>query len=148
LAAEAFGAAAKRAEDDPDAYYGLARSYENDAERATKALDKALELNPRHTESLLLQADNLIDREGYKEAEALLRQVLEINPKHPRALAYQAVLAHLAGDKKREEASRAEALSSWSTNPQVDHLIGLKLSAKYRFAEGEAHQRKALEFSP
>jgi tetratricopeptide (TPR) repeat protein len=30
----------------------------------------------------------------------------------------------------------------------VDHLIGRKLSQKYRFAEGAAAQRKALEFDP
>ena len=30
----------------------------------------------------------------------------------------------------------------------MTHLIGLKLSQKYRFAEGAAHQRQALRFDP
>ncbi|QOV88295.1 peptidase MA family metallohydrolase [Humisphaera borealis] len=146
LAAEAFAGALKRAPDSPDAHLGLALAYqESDAERATAALTKSLELNPRHIDSLLFQADNLIDREGYQAAEDILAKVLEINPRHSRAWAYRAVLAHLAGDTTKEQTSRAEALSTWIANPEVDHLIGLKLSQKYRFAEGAAYQRRALE---
>ena len=133
LAAEAFGEAAKRDAENPDVYLGLARAFENNAERANTSLAKALELNPRHVESLLFRADNLIDREDYEKAEALLAQVLEINPQHSRAFAYRAVLAHLKGDKQREEAGRRDALVAWETNPEVDHVIGQKLSQNYRF---------------
>ena len=34
------------------------------------------------------------------------------------------------------------------TNPEVDHLIGRKLSQKYRFAEGAAYQKQALAIDP
>src|SRR6185503_9053659 len=34
----------------------------------------------------------------------------------------------------------------WDSDPEVDHLIGRKLSQKYRFAEGAARQRQALAF--
>jgi tetratricopeptide (TPR) repeat protein len=37
-------------------------------------------------------------------------------------------------------------LKYWPNNPRVDHLIGLKLSQKYRFTEGASHQRQALQF--
>jgi len=144
LAAEAFAEAAQRAPDDPDAHYGLARAYVDDSERATAALTKALELNPRHVDSLLLQVDSAIDSENYERAETVIAQVLKINPKHPRAWAFRAALAHLAGDAKSEEAHRKEALSTWTTNPEVDHLIGQELSQKYRFAEGAKYQRQAL----
>ncbi len=77
---------------------------------ATEALTKALELNPRHVDSLLFQADNAIDAEEPDRAEKLIKQVLAVNPQHPRAWAYRAVLAHLAGDKKQEAvASRGSA---------------------------------------
>jgi len=149
LAAESFAGAVKRSPDSPDAHLGLAMAYqESDSERATAALQKALELNPRHVESLLFQADSQIDREGYEPAEQTLKKVLEINPRHWRAWAYRAVLAHLTGDRVKEQTSRAEALSTWLSNPAVDHLIGLKLSQKYRFGEGAAYQRRALEASP
>jgi tetratricopeptide (TPR) repeat protein len=38
-------------------------------------------------------------------------------------------------------------LKYWKTNPLVDHEIGKKLSSKYLFAEGAAHQRQALVFN-
>lgn len=148
LAAESYREAAKRSPENPDVYYGLARSYTNDREQAAKALAKALELNPNHTDSLLFQVDNTIDAEQYELAESLLKQVLEINARHPRAWAYRAVLAHLAGKREDERAHRREALSTWRTNPEVDHLIGKKLSENYRFAEGATYQRQALCFDP
>ena len=145
LAAEAFQDAIKRGANDPDAHFGLARSFPDDAKRATAALNKALELNPRHVDSLLYQADNLIDQEGYEQAEKVLASVVEINPKHPRAWAYRAVLAHLKADYTGEKQHRAEALKPWETNPEVDYLIGQKLSQNYRFAEGATYQRQALK---
>src|SRR6185503_16361091 len=67
---------------------------------------------------------------------------------HPEAWAYRSVLAHLRNDSKGEAAARATALKFWARNPEVDHLIGRKLSLKYRFAEGAACQRRALTFDP
>lgn len=149
LAAESFQKAVKLAPDDPDVHFGLARAYsEDDAERTSAALAKALELNPRHADSLLLQADNAIDREDYPRAEGLLGKVLEINPMHGRAWAFRAVLAHLAGQAEDERASRVKGLGLWKTNPEIDHVSGQKLSQKYRFAEGAAYQRRALKADP
>src|SRR5262249_30340680 len=47
-----------------------------------------------------------------------------------------------------EKQARQRGLQFWKTNPRVDYLIGLKLSQKYRFAEGSAYQRRALESDP
>ena len=148
VAAESFEAAAKHATNDPDVYFGLARAYENDSQRANAALTKALELNPRHVPSLLYQADNAIDQEAYNAASEILDRVLSINLHESHAWAYRAVLAHLLGDRKKESDARDQALSTWHTNPEVDHLIGKKISQKYRFVEGQAYQRRALEFAP
>ena len=65
-----------------------------------------------------------------------------------RGLRLPGRLAHLAGDSAGEKQWRDRALSSWSANPAVDHLIGRKLSQDYRFAEGAAYQRRALQFAP
>ena len=54
----------------------------------------------------------------------------------------------LRNQPEGEKAHRAAALRHWPANPEVDHLIGLKLSQKYRFAEGEQYQRQALKFDP
>lgn len=143
LAAESFAGALKRSPDNPDIYYGLARA-STERPKAAEALAKALEINPRHIESLLWQVDDAIDAEDQERAETFIKKVLAVNAQHPRAWAYRAVLAHLAGDKKQEAAHRDTALRPWRTNPEVDHTIGRKLSQEYRFSEGAAYQRTAL----
>jgi tetratricopeptide (TPR) repeat protein len=87
-----------------------------------------------------------IDAERYDVSREILQRVLEVNPRHPSALALLSAIAHLQNDADAEAERRAQALSSWSANPEVDHLIGRELSSKYRFAEGAAHQRQALAF--
>jgi tetratricopeptide (TPR) repeat protein len=149
LAAESFELAAKFAPEDPAVHLGLAKALaDSDPKRAAEALSKALELNPHHPESLLMKADRLVDSEHYEGAEDVLDKVLEVNPKHFQALAYRAVLAHLEGDSQSEQAWRRAALVPCSTNPEVDHLIGKKLSQKYRFQEGSTYQRQALQLDP
>ncbi len=111
-------------------------------------LTKTLDANPNHTGALLMFVDNSIDAENYEQARELLDQVKEINPNHPNAWAYEAVIAHLHSDKAKELESREKGLEYWSQNPEVDHLIGKKLSQKYRFAEGSAYQEAALKLQP
>jgi tetratricopeptide (TPR) repeat protein len=149
VAAETLRKAPKTASGDPRFHYLLARALATD-DRAgtTKELAEALRINPRHADSLLLKADQLIDAEQYAEAEQTLKQVLDVNSLEPRAWAYRAVLAHLRGDKVGESRVRRSALEPWASNPEVDHLIGRKLSQKYRFAEGAALQRQALALAP
>ena len=137
LAAETLRAAPRAAQKDPQYHYLLARAYApDDPLRTEAALKAALDVNPRHVDSLLLRVDRLIDAEEYGKAEDTLKQVLAVNANHPSAWAYKAVLAHLANDAAAERQAREQALAHWSTNPEVDHLIGRKLSEKYRFAEG------------
>ena len=99
LAADTLRKAPKDAALDPRFHYLMARALSPEDRAGTaKALAEALKINPRHTDSLLLQADELIDGERYAEAEQVLKQVFEVNPREPRAFAYQAVLAHLRND--------------------------------------------------
>jgi tetratricopeptide (TPR) repeat protein len=145
LAADTLRKAPKDAAQDPRFHYLLARAYSaEDRAGAAKEVAEALKINPNHVDSLLLQVDHLIDSEKYEEAAKILKRVWDVNPQEPRAWAYQAVLAHLRNDRDGEAAARGSALASWSANPEVDHLIGRKLSQKYRFAEGSAYQRRAL----
>ena len=72
--------------------------------------------------------------------------MFDVNPGEPRAWAYRAVLAHLTRRQRRRRPPRGSPPSTrWASNPEVDHLIGRKLSQKYRFAEGAARQKQALE---
>ena len=86
--------------------------------------------------------------EQYEEAKKALRVVLGVNIRHPSAWAYQAILAHLANDPESEALWR-QASRQWNVDAaDTDHLIGRKLSQKYRFEEGAHYQRQALQTNP
>jgi tetratricopeptide (TPR) repeat protein len=146
LAAQMLDTAVKLEPSNPAVFYLLARAYQSsDSERATESLRTALSLNSRHVPSLLLQVDQLIDQERYAAADQVLADVLSVNLYQPEAWAYHAAIAHLQGHFRGEELLRAAGLMQWPNNHIVDHLIGTKLSQKYRFHEGQAYQRRAIE---
>ena len=147
LAAKKFEQGLKELPDDIELKFGLARAYEpSDTALMAASLESVLERNSNHVGSLLLLTDHAIDAEDYPGAEKILDQIKTINPWHPDAWSYRAVIAHLQNQPDAEKSARETGLKFWATNPRVDHLIGLKLSQKYRFAEGAEHQRKALEY--
>jgi hypothetical protein len=145
LAARTLRDAPEAAAKDPRYHYLLARAYAPDNPvRMEESLTAALAIDPKHVDSLLMRVDRLVDAEQYALAEGDLNKVLEVNASHPLAWAYKAVIAHLSNDAAGEKKAREQALANWQTNPEVDHLIGRKISQKYRFAEGAAYQRVAL----
>jgi tetratricopeptide (TPR) repeat protein len=149
LAAKKFQEGLKQLPDDPDLHFGLAQAYApSDAALMVDSIEAALARNSNHVGSLLLLAEHNIDAEDYGEAAKLLDRVKVVNPWQPEAWAYRAVLAHLQNQPDAEKKARQTALKFWPANPRVDHLIGLKLSQKYRFAEGAACQRQALKYDP
>ncbi len=149
LAARAYDEGLKQLPEDPDLLSGRGRAYaDSDRAVAVKSLEAALKVNARHVPTQLQLVDHHIAGEAYDEATKLLEDIVDTNPVHPEAWAYRAVIAHLKNDPVAERFSRERALSSWAANPRVDSLIGEKLSAKYRFAEGAAYQRRAREFDP
>ncbi|MEA3226037.1 MAG: peptidase MA family metallohydrolase, partial [Planctomycetota bacterium] len=147
--ANKYREALKQFSTDADAHYGLARAFLNgDRGAMIESLQTALHLNPKHMPALILLAEHQIDCEDYDAAAELLDRVIDINPWHEDAWSYRAVLAHLANDSEAGDSHRANALKYWPKNPQVDYLVGRKLSQKYRFVEGAAHQRQALASDP
>jgi cytochrome c-type biogenesis protein CcmH/NrfG len=147
LAAKRFAEGLKQLPGDPDLEYGLAQAYApNDGALMADALEKALARNSNHVGCLLLLVDRSIDGEDYTEARQFLDRIQLVNPWDSDAWAYRAVVAHLQHQPDVEDAARQSALKYWTNNPHVDYLIGQKLSQNYRFKEGAAHQRQALEF--
>lgn len=147
LAAEVFQEALKLFPEDPDIHFGLAQAFaDSQRERSAKHLAAALQANERHVPSLLYQAEILIDAEAYDAANELLDAVAKVNPQQSDVWSYRAVIAHLNGDTKGEQAFREKALSLWKNNPRVDYLIGRKLSQHYRFREGSEYQTQAIKF--
>ena len=149
LAAKAYEEGLKVLPDDPDLLSGRALAYaEGDRSVAMASLAAARKQNPRHVPTLLQFVDHQIDGEAFDEATKTLDEIIAINPVHPEAWAYRSVIAHLKNDPVAEKFARDRALGVWSGNPKVDYLIGKKLSAKYRFAEGAAAQRRAIALDP
>ncbi|PYK98694.1 MAG: hypothetical protein DME19_11450 [Verrucomicrobia bacterium] len=147
LAAKIFSEALKKFPEDPDIHFGLARAYAPNARPLMlKSLEAALSHNGHHVPAMLMLADHAIDAEEYAAAGEMLGKASAVDPWRPEAWAYRAVLAHLRNDTPEENQAREKGLKFWPINPRVDHLIGKKLSQKYRFEEGAAYQRRALKF--
>ncbi len=145
-AAKEFQAGLKFSAGHPELHFGVARAFfPSDRNLAMASVRRVVERNPMHAGALLFQAELLIDKEYYKEAETILQQVLTHNAMESPAWAYRAALAELArNDAGEAEVHRSRALAEWSENPEIDYLIGRVLSRNYRFAEGARHQRLAL----
>lgn len=149
FAAELLTPAAKEFPDNSDVLFLLSEAIRKaDREQSSQRLQKALAINPHHAGVLLRIAEDQIDSEDYTNAEQTILQLLAVNPHQPEAHALQAVIHHVQNNPDAAAASHAEAVKFSLTDPKVDHLIGRKLSQKYRFAEGAAFQRKALEADP
>ena len=148
LAADIFQAGVKKYPDDADMHFGMAKSLDrSEPPLAAHSLSMTLKNNHRHVPALLYRVEQSIDAEQYDESLQLLDKVLAINPKQPAAWSYRSVIANLRNDQRGANFFRDGALATWNKNPWVDHLIGRKLSQKYRFTEGAAHQKTALEFA-
>ena len=149
LASQHLKKAPKSAADDPRYYFLLASALiEDDRAKAAQAIGAALKRNPNHADSLIWAAEQAIDAEDFDAASAVLKKVLATDAGQPRAFAYQAVIAHLRSDAAGEQTARENGLKRWAKNPEVDHLIGKKLSQDYRFLEGSQYQKKALAKDP
>ena len=149
MAGDEFQQALKREETNPRALLGLAQAFlESDTKKGVGYLEQALNAHPRHVPSLLLLAEREIDGELYDEARKTLDKVLAVNPDEPSAWALLSVIEALEGKDQESDLMRQIALGWWAANPEVDHLIGAKLSRHYRFARGAELQRKVLKLSP
>lgn len=145
LASKYFSQGLKQHPEDADLHYGMACAFEpDDRIQMMKSLETAFKSNPRHVGGLLLVTDHLIDSEAYDEAEENLKKIEAINPNRPELWAFRAVIAHINYKDDDEKEAQKKALAFNPMNPKVKHLIGQKLSQKYRFQEGSGYQREAI----
>ncbi|WP_417383730.1 peptidase MA family metallohydrolase [Gimesia sp.] len=146
LAQETFEAATKKIPEDVDLLFGLAKALQSgSSERSEKLMLQVLSINPHYIPAHLEQIDRCIHSEQYTEAKQRLALVLDINPHQAEAWSTLAVIAHFEHRPHEETACYWEALSHHDQNPKVDYQIGKALSEHYRFSEGAAYQRLALQ---
>lgn len=146
LAQEIFEAAIKIIPEDTDLLFGLAKALQTgNPERSEKLMSHVLNINPHYIPVHLEQIYRSLHSEQYSEAQQRLEVVLDINPHQAEAWSCLAVIAHFEHRPHDETAFYWQALSHHDQNPQVDYQIGKALSEHYRFAEGAAYQRQALQ---
>src|SRR5688572_3829019 len=149
LAGKSFQEGLQKFSKDPDLLHGMAEALApSDRKEMLRVLEKVFDANENHIAARLLLVEHLVDAEAYDDAETELKKIEGVNPNRPEMWAFRGVIAHLKNDASQEESARAAGLKFWTNNPVVDHIIGRKLSQKYRFAEGSKYQRRALEFDP
>ncbi len=149
LAADILRPVAEKFADNPDLLFLLSEALRGGAPaESAELLKQTLALNPNYLTALQRIAEQQIDAEDYTTAELTIATIHKTNPNHPEAHALQAVIHHLQNRPEAEIKSRDTALQFSTANPAVDHLIGERLSRKYRFAEGAAYQRRALQVAP
>ena len=126
-------------------YQALRQSHTQLAEKSRQA---ALAVNPRLTAALLAAANQRIDEEQFTDAEALITELRSRNPRHAEACGVLAAIYHLHGRPDQAAQVREAGLAHNPQNPVLDHHTGRTLSRRYRFREGAALQRRALELDP
>lgn len=133
----------------PDLLYLLARAFSpSDRKKAEGLIDEILETNANHVPALLLRVEHAIDNEEYQRAGELITRTREINPHHPRAWSFEAAIAYILDEKTKGAKARSTALQLWDKNPEVDYIIGQKVSQNRRFKEGAEFLRQALKLDP
>lgn len=149
-AANVFRLGLKNHGETPNLRHGLATAFMNsDRAVAMENIVRILEVNSHHEGALLLRAELHIGAEKFLDAEADIQTVIDVSEGNPIAWAMRAAVASITtADSTKVTAARAEGLQRWAQNPVVDHTLGRIVSRAYRFAEGAAHQRKALLFDP
>ena len=149
LAGKSFQEGLQKFSKDPDLLHGMAEALApSDRKEMLRVLEKLFEENESHIDARILLVEHLVDAEEYEDAESELKKIEAVNPHRPEMWAFRALMAHLRNEREAEKSAREAGLKFWTNNPAVDHIIGRKLSQKYRFAEGSRYQRKALEFEP
>tara|TARA_R110002096_G_scaffold362892_4_gene556038 strand:+ start:3254 stop:5788 length:2535 start_codon:yes stop_codon:yes gene_type:complete len=148
-ASQEFRLGLKQSAQDPDLRFGLAKAfYPSDREQAMANLDRVLNYQANHTGALVMKAEHLINSERW-EAEELLDTALLFNQNQPAAWALKSVIATLRdNDPNAAEDARQRALTNSAKRAEVSHLMGRVYSRRYRFKEGAALQREALELDP
>jgi tetratricopeptide (TPR) repeat protein len=131
------------------AIVGLARvAAENNPPAATKALARALMLNPGDVAAHLLAADAALDDRHRDDAKASIKAALETNPNSLEARSLDAAIAFL---EDRNDDFTRQAQGILSINPaygEVYRVAGDQAARNYRFDDAVKLVRQALVIDP
>jgi tetratricopeptide (TPR) repeat protein len=149
-AMDAFDAALKINPRAAEALVGKGQVYlqRYDLSAADRQADSALKVNPNHPPALRLKADVLLIAGEYAAAARLLEAAAAINPHDEHTLGRLAGCHHLL---KNPDAAAAvvKQVETFDSKPAVFHAdLAQCLEDRRRYADAEAHYRKAAELRP
>ena len=151
LAAENFDKGLKLEPNHSDLRCGLASAFfDSDRKHAIEILEKNLEHNPKHLDSLLMMAEHhlLAELEDKSQAVSLIERAEKVDDKEARPDAMRAVMALIEADEAKAEEYRAKAKKGRDQDPRIDYHIGKWMSSLMRFQEAVPYLRAALETDP
>jgi len=148
-AATLFQDAFKINESSPDAQAGLAESVRvTSNEAAAAAVEKALKVNPRHVDALVLRAWLSLEADQAELASKSLDQALAVNPNSIQAMGVRAAILYLADRKADLDAQIKRALA---VNPHAgevfDTLAQFAVNNR-RYKAAVDYGKRAVELSP
>jgi len=127
-------------------YLGMATNKKIDGgDEMTKAIEKALEINPNYVEARALQAWNSMEAGEYDNAAQQIDDTLKINPNSLQAHSLRAALFYLL-DKPAE--SDAEIKVTLGINPRYGELFDTMshfATNNRRYSDGIEYSKRALE---
>jgi tetratricopeptide (TPR) repeat protein len=132
-----------------NAHVGLAESRRiESSEEASKAVDRALAVNPNHVRALVLRAWLDLEADKHDEAGKAVTRALSVNPNSVEAIALRAASYYLEDRKADLEAEIKRALAVNPRAGQVFDTLAHFAVINRRYSDAVDFGRKAVELSP
>ena len=132
---------------DSDALYvGLARALKSQFKPgASKALERALELNPKNLEAMFLRSQGAMEEDDWDEADRWIEEGLQHNAQFLPLMELRCARKLLGGERQRFEACRDAVLDINPRNGRMFETLGDLFVSKRRLQEAVVSYRKALQ---
>ncbi len=149
LAENYFNQALEIDETDENALTGLAETYWKARDsRLEEVMEKLVELYPRNFNTWIIQTEQWLDLGDTEQAYEVIGEALEVNPNHLHIRSLKAAALFLDDNIDEMRNLQAQVLTFNPACSDVFQIPGRIASRHYRFKEGAALQRQALEVNP
>src|SRR5262249_22411085 len=133
----------------PEAQLGLAKALAlTDPEKAQKALDAAMAVNPSYPDAHLLIAIQMIESEQYDRAESAIADAQKINPQSAEAFSLLATINFLRGNKDEYNKYVHKVLETNPDYSDVYYTLAEACVSNRLYKEAVGFAREALKISP
>lgn len=149
IAAKYYEQALEKDDTNQEALAGLADCYwkSNDS-RLTETIERITSVNPNHPRVHAILVSKHLELGETEQALAAIESMLAINPVDTQFLSFRAVVEYLEDDVDGLDRTVEEVLDFNPVCSDLYQYLGQFASRHYRFKDGAAFQRSALELDP